>query len=191
MKSENNTVKTTINMFQNLNPPRAHADGTRRSFALPLAIILIVVAMVSACLYFFFQGRSLDARIAVHTAALANPANTESAQTEARQYAIYSSTLSETREALERLTKFDSSILSQMESAQPSSVSITALSVSNNVVTLDCSSTSNTAPADYAAALDGLGIFASVDYSGFSGTSHENYSFTVSCTLSMMGGDAG
>ncbi len=181
-------MKKTVNMFDSLKAPRARATSVRKSFVLPLVIILVAAGIGGLGVQQYLQGKRLDMRIAELNDYISGPAaqaveEGKAALAKRLQYERYLLALSSTDVKLAGLVEFDSGILARIESVQPSHVSITSVAVQDRVVTLHCSTTDNTPPADYAAALDGLGIFSSVEYSGFAGAPETGYTFQVSCVL--------
>lgn len=193
-------MKTTINMFQTDNKPNVELGRVRTSFLMPMLLIAAAAIVLVVFAVFWMDGQSLKKEISQNEVFLSTPVNAQaqennlSLMAQVNQFHKYNSTVAETNAYLSSFVEFNKDVYGSVNSVRPSGVNISTLSVSESVVNLQCRATSESAPAEYARAIDGLGIFASVEYSGFSeisaGSANEDgtmpkpeYSFMISCEL--------
>lgn len=186
-------MKKTINMFAQLKTPKTMAKGVRPGFLLVTAILLVAILMAGLSVTTWIKGKSLDDQIAEKEGFISSGDNllhvaeSQELQRKIVQYNQYNEINTQVQDALRFATRFDSKTYALINSVRPSHIEITGVAFAENVVSVNCKTPENIPPADYAAALDGLGAFYAVSYHGFSQSS-DGYTFTIVCVL--MGGGA-
>jgi len=181
-------------MFQTRKPPRQKAKISGKSLAIPLILVIMLAIMLAAYFFMYTQGKAYDAAIDLQTSlinqSMQTSADTQEIESKITQYKTYEASLEETQAVLSAIPEFDRQIFDTIDSARPTNVTINGVSVSDNVVSIFCTTSSNIPPAGYAEALDSLPEFETVGYTGFQESGEGLYSFTLTCVLPLgNGGD--
>ncbi len=188
-------LKTTVNMFKTQKPPTPKVKVSGKSLAMPLIVVAAAVLVFGGYGLVLMQGSSLDAQVATQQAISIGSIDVtgegQDLQQQVEEYQWYDTQAAAAQAVLGSVVEFDSGIYASIDSVRPGNVTIEDLAVTDESVMINCVTTSNAPPADFAEALDTMGIFSSVGYSGFRDAGEGRYEFSLTCVLpTPFGGEA-
>ncbi len=183
-------MKKTINMFLSQKTSRQNVKPVNFKFIAGVGVLAVALGIIMFLYLNTLQdGQALEKNINTAESFISNPENIaiiseiEELQLKAQEYDIYSRSITFVNDALSSATQFDSSVYNEIISVKPPRVNFTSLSFDTNVVAIECTTTDNLPPADFAQDIDNLDIFQGVEYQGFLSSAEQGYVFRIECIL--------
>lgn len=182
-------MKRTVNFFQGMRSGAGDAkklrDKKMTAFLVLLGVVFVALAAVTGVL--FLQNGSLDSDLKALQDYTQDPVvqqkYEELTELQAETASLSSFVaLGEAAIAAESGLVFDLDLYNRILLQKPDRVTLTNLSYdAASGVVLNCTTTDNMPPADFAQNLDTSGLFTAVKYSGFSASAEGNVVFQIVC----------
>lgn len=155
---------------------------TRRNLVIGSCLILIAGGVI---VYLLYQNEELKAKIAEQQSYLYEPENLRKTadvnekDSEMAKWQVLNFQVQELKATAEDYPQFDSGLL---EILAPKGYTITSVTYNRGILQIDLTCKSTDMPSAYVKALKETGLFAKVEYSGFT-DSPIKYSFTVNAVV--------
>lgn len=183
-------MKKSVDFFQGMNSDAVMSakkmrDPKQMGFFILLGVMFVALAAVTGVM--FFQNNALEGQCKELEAYTKNPVILQkydeltALQAESAQLASFVA-LGEAASAYgDGEIVFDKDMYDRMLLQKPDRVTLTNLMYTTNGITLNCTTTDNMPPADFAQNLDTSGLFNQVKYSGFSASAEGTVVFQIVC----------
>jgi cell division protein FtsL len=181
-----------INFFERIkkNTPQKQAS---RAIKICVTILIITILLLGgAYTYLFIQKTNLNADIDTMNEQI-NQINTQNEgmdqiaakKAKLQAFQSYANVATEFESNVDEYPEFNTKLMSSIENAMPSDVSITTFAYKDGVLNMTCQASKELSPSNFAKALKKLDLFEKVSYTGnfIADNSAGTLQFSIECTL--------